>query len=63
MPVVNAKLSKSTGSPYCLVLQCMCIKNVISLSFIDEAKEIKLVESQNLCSVYEQGELGTHKCL
>lgn len=35
-------------------------KNVMSLSFIDEAKEIK---SQDLCSVSEQEEPGTQKCL
>lgn len=39
---------------------CMCGRDVVSLSFIDEAKEMK---SQDLGSVKGQEQRGTHKCL
>lgn len=42
---------------------CMCIKHLMNLSFVGEAKEIEFVESQNLCSVSEQEEPASHKCL
>lgn len=63
MPVVNVKLNESIDSPHGPVLHCMCIKHLMSLSFVGEAKEIEFVESQNLCSVNEQEEPGPHKCL
>lgn len=60
MPVVNVKLNESTASPHCPVLHCMCIKPLMSLSFVGEVKEIEFIESQKLCSVNEQEEPGPH---
>lgn len=40
MPVVNIRLNESIDSPHCPVLHCMCIKHLMSLSFVGEAKEI-----------------------